>query len=190
MSSSCASQVDAKQRDRNAVVHCRVPKQAGASASNVTGPVSKLHQAIRRLDPGAFETHMAGKPEGTKFRAFEMTLQSRIRWFVAGRPRLPVEALAAGETVSSNRPAPAIVNVNAATSDSISRVSPKIVVAALHPVAVHVALLLLQSTVSPVEQRKPKRTRSAAETKPESSEADLVGKSSLLGCTSSLVQCC
>ncbi|DBA96220.1 TPA: hypothetical protein ACH3X3_002417 [Trebouxia sp. C0006] len=74
-----------------------VPKQAGASAPNVTAPVSKLHQAVRRLDPGAFETHMAG------------------------RPRLPVAALAAGETVSSNRPVPAAVSLNAATSDSISQ---------------------------------------------------------------------
>lgn len=64
--------------------------------------------------------------------------------------------------------------------------SPKIVVPALHPVASYVALLLLQSTVSPVEQRKPKRTRSVVETKPESSEADLVGRSSLLGCKTSL----
>ncbi|KAL0029310.1 hypothetical protein WJX79_009424 [Trebouxia sp. C0005] len=104
-----------------------ISKQAGASAPNVTAPVSKLHQAIRKLDPGAFETHMAG------------------------RPRLPVEALAAGETVSSNHPTPATLCLNAATSDSIS-----------------------QSTVSPVEQRKPKRTRSVVETKPESSEADLV----------------
>ncbi|DBB01136.1 TPA: hypothetical protein ACH3X1_001027 [Trebouxia sp. C0004] len=104
-----------------------VPKQAGSLAPNVTAPVSKLHQAIRRLDPGAFDTHMAG------------------------RPRLPVEASVAGETVSSNHLTPAAVGLNAATSDSIS-----------------------QSTVCPVEQRKPKRTRSAVETKPESSEADLV----------------
>ena len=60
----------------------------------------------------------------------------------AGRPRLPVAALAAGETVSSNRPVPAAVSLNAATSDSISQVSPKIVVSALDPVAAHVNLLL------------------------------------------------
>jgi len=82
------------------------------------------------------------------------------------------------------------VSLNAATSDSISQVSPKIIVPALLPVAAHAALLLLQSTVSPVEQRKPKRTRSVVQTKPESSEADLVGRNLLLGCKKSLVQCC
>lgn len=72
--------MDAKQSDNDAVVHCRVPKQAGASAPNVTAPVSKLHQAVRRLDPGAFETHMAGKAEGSKVRALAMPVQSSVRW--------------------------------------------------------------------------------------------------------------
>ena len=57
--------------------------------------------------------------------------------------------MAAGETVSSNRPIPATVSLNAATSDSISQVSPKIVVSALHPVAAHVNLLLC----SPLSQK-------------------------------------
>ncbi len=69
-----------RSRDTNAVVHFRVPKQAGAAAPNVTAPVSELHQAIRRLDPGAFETHMAGKAEGSKVRALAMTVQSSVRW--------------------------------------------------------------------------------------------------------------